>query len=146
MELTAWALKAPPTYMVVDLQGGDVIRYYADMESVPGGITNDVYKLTKLLFFKVPAKHVEWYMGSPHGVWNAPRRLAWREKDGVREFGCETWSAAWSTRSAFWIGKQGDVHPDAMFSCRHPVTLGAGEEWTPPQNGLFYVRVWWRGK
>ena len=80
------------------------------------------------------------------GVWNAPRRLAWREKGGVREFGCETWSAAWSTRSAFWIGKQGDVHPDAMFSCRHPVTLGAGEEWTPPQDGLFYVRVWWRGK
>ena len=82
VELTAWALKAPPTYMVVDLQGGDVIRYYADMESVPGGITNDVYKLTKLLFFKVPAKHVEWYMGSPenegdrHANEVRPRRVA----------------------------------------------------------------------
>ena len=78
-------------------------------------------------------------------VWNEPRRLAWREKGGVRELGCETWSAAWSPRSAFWLGKQGDVHPDAMFQCRHPVTLGAGEEWTPPQDGLFFIRVWWRG-
>lgn len=65
VELTAWAIKAPPPYMVVDLAGGDAVRYYASAAAVPGGVTNDTYKTEKLLLFKVPAKHVEWYMGSP---------------------------------------------------------------------------------
>ena len=65
VELTAWALKAPPPWMVVDLAGNDSVRYYASAAAVPGGVTSDTYKTDKLLLFKVPAKHVEWYMGSP---------------------------------------------------------------------------------
>ncbi len=56
---------APPDYMVVDLTVSDTIRYYDSSEAVPGGVTNDVYKTTKMLFRKIPAAGVEWRMGSP---------------------------------------------------------------------------------
>ena len=38
--------------------------YLASAEFVPGGVTNALYKTTKLLLRKIPAKGVEWTMGS----------------------------------------------------------------------------------
>lgn len=68
VELTAWAIKAPPPYMVVDLgEYGqpltDVPHYYASKEEVPGGITHADYKTKKLLLYKVPARQQVWWMG-----------------------------------------------------------------------------------
>lgn len=68
VELKAWALGAPPPYMVVDLGTygqplTDVPHYYATKADVPGGITNRIYMTEKLLMFKVPARHVTWWMG-----------------------------------------------------------------------------------
>lgn len=68
VELKAWALGAPPTYMVIDLGAYGTTptegpHYYATKDDVPGGITDRMYMTEKLLMFKVPARHVTWWMG-----------------------------------------------------------------------------------
>ena len=39
-------------------------KYYPSADFVPGGVTNGLYKTTKLLMRKIMAKDVEWTMGS----------------------------------------------------------------------------------
>ena len=63
--VTAWATNAPPDYMAVHLVAAETVRYYADKESVPFGVTNDMYKTEWLLMRKIPAANVTWRMGSP---------------------------------------------------------------------------------
>ena len=63
--VTAWATNAPPDYMAVHLVAAETVRYYADKESVPFGVTNDMYKTDWLLMRKIPAANVSWRMGSP---------------------------------------------------------------------------------
>lgn len=67
VRLTAWSAAAPPNYMVVDVSGNaraNSEMYYPSAEFVPGGVTNAIYKTTKLLLRKIPAKGVTWQMGS----------------------------------------------------------------------------------
>jgi len=65
-KVTAWALNAPPDYMVVDLVVANSITFYAAAESLPeGGVTNMIYKTDKLVMRKCPAANVEWRMGAP---------------------------------------------------------------------------------
>ena len=66
-KVTAWSPSAPPNYMVVDLT--DKSReYYTSEKALPlGGISNDVYRVQKVVFRKIPAKGVTWRMGSPEG-------------------------------------------------------------------------------
>lgn len=63
--VTAWATNAPPDYLVIDLVQPHMANYYEFAEQIPGGITNDLYKTTKLVMRKIPAKGVIWRMGSP---------------------------------------------------------------------------------
>ena len=64
----AWATNAPPPYMIVDLQDSPGRTwYYPSAEAIPLGITNDLYKTTRLAFRLVPASLVQWRMGSPSG-------------------------------------------------------------------------------
>ncbi|MBR0506853.1 MAG: formylglycine-generating enzyme family protein [Kiritimatiellae bacterium] len=63
--VSAWATNCPPDYMAVSLVAANTVRYYPDAESVPGGVTNDLYKTDMLLMRKIPAANVEWRMGSP---------------------------------------------------------------------------------
>ena len=67
VRMTAWALDNTPDYMAVDITasgGADTQAYYPDADFVPGGVTNGLYKTTKLLMRKIMAKGVEWTMGS----------------------------------------------------------------------------------
>ena len=73
-EVTAWATNAPPLYMAADLEAKSNVTFYASKASVPGGITNRLYKTTKMLFRKIPAKEVTWWSGGP----------ANSESDGLR--------------------------------------------------------------
>ena len=63
--VTAWATNTPPDYMVVSLTAQNTRRFYANEESIPFGVTNDIYKTENLVMRKIPAKNVEWRMGSP---------------------------------------------------------------------------------
>lgn len=65
--VTAWAPDNTPDYMAVDLtkSAADPVRYYADADSVPGGVlSNTAYRTTVLLMRKIMAKDVVWTMGS----------------------------------------------------------------------------------
>ena len=67
VRMTAWALDNTPDYMAVDITatgGADTQTYYPAADFVPGGVTNGLYKTTKLLMRKIMAKGVEWTMGS----------------------------------------------------------------------------------
>ena len=66
-EVTAWALDNTPDYMAVDVSAAaqpNTQTYYPAADFVPGGVTNGLYKTTKLLMRKIMAKDVEWTMGS----------------------------------------------------------------------------------
>jgi len=79
VSVKAWSLDAPPDYMVVDYNVKSNALFYAKAEDIPGGIktadpsdadavaklTNDVYRLTKIILRKIPAAGVKWRMGSP---------------------------------------------------------------------------------
>ena len=65
--VTAWALDNTPDYMAVDVSDGarqNTQKYYPSTDFVPGGVTNDLYKMTMLLMRKIMAKDVMWTMGS----------------------------------------------------------------------------------
>ncbi|MDX9866830.1 MAG: SUMF1/EgtB/PvdO family nonheme iron enzyme [Kiritimatiellia bacterium] len=59
--VTAWSTNAPPQVMVIDLNGGSTaedypVYYYTSLEALPyGGLTNAVYKQTRLAMRKIPA-------------------------------------------------------------------------------------------
>ena len=61
--VTAWATNVPPNYCVVDLESG-AMRYYLDETYLPeGGLTNDLYRTSKLALRKIPAGGVETTLG-----------------------------------------------------------------------------------
>ena len=66
--VTAWSLDNPPDYMVVNLADAAAANsetYYPSEGCLPGGLlTNPDYRTTKLVLRKIPAKGVEWTMGS----------------------------------------------------------------------------------
>ena len=65
--VTAWPLDNTPDYMAVDVSAAaqpNTQTYYPAADFVPGGVTNSIYKTTKLLMRKIMAKDVEWTMGS----------------------------------------------------------------------------------
>ena len=67
VRMTAWALDNTPDYMAVDISAAaqpGTQTYYPSADFVPGGVTNSIYKTTKLLMRKIMAKDVEWTMGS----------------------------------------------------------------------------------
>lgn len=62
----AWAVGAPPPYMVIDLDGvPGKTWYYSCAEAIPHGVTNALYKTKRLVMKLVPAANVQWRMGSP---------------------------------------------------------------------------------
>ena len=67
VELKAWDVSVPPDYMVVDLSATNaLVCYYANANALPdGGLTNDIYRSTKLVMRRIPASGNIWTMGSP---------------------------------------------------------------------------------
>ena len=61
--VTAWALDATPDYMAASLENASTVFYYASADTVPGGVTNDMYKTTWLLMRRIPAQGKLWRMG-----------------------------------------------------------------------------------
>lgn len=54
--LTAWATNAPPDYLVVNLAGQDVPRYYTSTNYFPCGFGHLAYKTTNVVYKLVKAK------------------------------------------------------------------------------------------
>ena len=67
--VTAWDLKSPPDYMVIDgriLMPKKNMRFYVSADALPeGGLANrELYAKLCIVFRKIPAKNVKWRMGS----------------------------------------------------------------------------------
>ena len=79
VEVRAWDVATPPDYMVVDLTCTNApVRYYVSEKVLPyGGLTNNLYRTTKLVMRRIPAKGNVWTMGSPA---DEPDRVAAREE------------------------------------------------------------------
>ena len=75
----AWAVNAPPDYMVIDLAAttDDRVRYYETEGLLPGGLLADEsYRKTKLVMRRIHAKDVIWSMGAvAHGITPHSARL-----------------------------------------------------------------------
>jgi len=68
IEVTAWPKSSPPMYVSVDLSitnGDDHIRFYASESTLPYSVTNECWKIDRLLMRRVYAAGREWRMGSP---------------------------------------------------------------------------------
>lgn len=62
--VTTWATNTPPNYMVVDLTGNSIVRYYTSTNAIPdGGLANPIYRQRYMVFRKIPAKDIIWTMG-----------------------------------------------------------------------------------
>ena len=73
----AWSPATPPDYMVVDLELANTVFYYASTNALPdGGLANDIYRTSRMVFRRIPAKNVQWVMGSQ---WTDPSRNQTRE-------------------------------------------------------------------
>ena len=65
--VTAWPLDNLPDYIVCDFSENNTLSFYANAESIPGGIQDDRYKTDCFVLRRIPAKGVVWNMGSPDG-------------------------------------------------------------------------------
>ena len=63
--VTVWPTNDPPDYAVVEprIKGG--ISYYANAESLPGGVTNSIYRRGKFLMRRIHATGKRFTMGAP---------------------------------------------------------------------------------
>ena len=65
VKVSARALTNPPDYFVLDLATGDR-KYYNSTNALPdGGLTNDIYKTTKLVMRRIPAGGETFLFGYP---------------------------------------------------------------------------------
>ena len=68
-KLTAWPTDNPPDYMMVRLNVASVTNFnnvfwYSSAACLPdGGLTNPVYRLSRYVMRRIPAKNVVWRMG-----------------------------------------------------------------------------------
>ena len=151
--VTAWSTNSPPNYMVVDLISKSNLLFYANAESLPGGVSDRRYKTDWLVMRKVPAKGVIWRMGSPSteadraagnyakaeparlvvltndyylGVYELTQKQFWNISDGAQS----------PSPSAFKEGADADVRPVeniAIASFRGDSAAGGSYSW--PEHG-----------
>ncbi len=112
-KVTAWATNNPPPCLVVDLfEGSAATRYpvagYPSVAALPyGGVTNDLYKTTRLVLRRIPAGL--FVMGSPSTETvrfsNESLRQVTLTQDyyiGVFEVTQKQWERVMTTRYSYW--------------------------------------------
>ena len=63
VKLSAWAKDDPPDYLAIDLLATNCWRFYVTADDVPLGVTNRLYKSSKMLMRKIYAKDIQWPAG-----------------------------------------------------------------------------------
>jgi len=64
VKLRAWSLFSPPPYMVADLETASNVTYYVSADAIPGGVTNNLYKTSRIVMRRIDAVGVRWNMGA----------------------------------------------------------------------------------
>ena len=62
--VTAWATNAPPDYLVVDLTGTDVPRYYVSTNALPEPIDSQLWRTSKILMRRIHTAGETFLVGS----------------------------------------------------------------------------------
>ena len=62
--ISAWSKESPPDYMVIDMTAQSNILFYASEDAVPGGVTNVLYKKSKIVMKRIHAIGAVWRMCS----------------------------------------------------------------------------------
>lgn len=65
-KLRAWPLDNPPDYMAVELTVKNCRTYYASSNEIPYGVDSDIYRYSRMLMRRIPAKDIVWRMGQPY--------------------------------------------------------------------------------
>ena len=65
--LTLWSPAAPPDFLSAEIDKGEELHYYVSEAALPYPITDDYWKMDRILFRKIPAKGVVWVMASISG-------------------------------------------------------------------------------
>ena len=110
--VTAWSVDNPPDYMVVKITTDATANsetYYPAVEFLPGGLlTNPGYRTSKIVMRKIPAKGVEWTMGSVAGEIGRAQSYngAVREKTHSVTFTNSYYIAVFETTQAQWANIQ----------------------------------------
>ena len=63
VKLRAWSIFSPPPYMVADLETPSNVTYYVSADAIPGGVTNNIYKTSRIVMRRIDAVGIRWNMG-----------------------------------------------------------------------------------
>ncbi|MFA7174709.1 MAG: formylglycine-generating enzyme family protein [Kiritimatiellia bacterium] len=113
-KVVAWTTNAPPLYCAVDVVGGTSaadypVYYYVSAEAVPEGVTNDLYKTTRILMRQIPATGAGGFeMGSPEG--ETGRNNA-REAKHTVVLTKAFYAGVYEVTQSQWQQVMGDVQP-----------------------------------
>ena len=130
-KVTAWSLDNPPDVMVVDLTTKSNIVFYASLDSLSGGVTNDIYKTDKLVMRKIPAGGSVFTMGEAGGSGAAKPHFVAFTNDfylGVYEVTQKQLEHASGQRGTSSFAEREDA--DIMPSDALPFGHNTGESWS----------------
>ena len=123
--VTAWATNAPPDYFVYDIETKEK-RFYVSTNALPlGGLTNRIYKTSKIVMRRIPAANVEWRMGSPfcetgRAASEIPHLVTLTEDYYMAIFEmtqAQYANTGWSYAKGFnYTGEDADIHPAEMVA------------------------------
>ena len=63
VDVKAWKPSMPPAYLAVDLTSKTNCLFFAEAESVPGSVTNDLYRTDWIVMRHIPVSTTQWRMG-----------------------------------------------------------------------------------
>ena len=126
--VTAWPLDNLPDYIVCDFSENNTLSFYANAESIPGGIQDDRYKTDCFVLRRIPAKGVVWKMGSPDGE---SGRVANAETRHLVTFTNDYYMAVYETTQRQYEWLMGGESEDSDY-----FTLSVTNAPTAPMDGL----------
>lgn len=142
--VTAWTTNAPPNVLVVDLSDG-AMRYYTDESYLPyGGLTNDLYRLSQMVFRRIPAAGVETTLGGKGNEYGwQPTGAGERETPHKVKFSKDFYMGVFEVTQGQWskIYQYGNasLFKNLDYNGVRPVEKAGyrqmrGSNWTPANN------------
>ena len=143
--VTAWSPKCPPEFMVINLEDTSEVRYYAAAaavaDSVPGTLTNDIYRTTRLVMRRCDAGRFHQGASTEPACWNMskkPGHTAILTRDfyiGVFEFTQGQYKTLTGQEWNCWFGKA--KRPDDYLK----LPIDGGTSSSDSGSGLTYGKL-----
>ena len=142
--VTVWTTNAPPNVLVVDLSDG-AMRYYTDESYLPyGGLTNDTYRLSQMVFRRIHAAGVTATLGGKGNEYSwQPTSKGEREAAHTAKFSKDYYMGVFEVTQGQWskVFKFGNPSAFSNLSCNEtrPVEkVGYGNIRGSATSGISY--------